>query len=788
MKKQKTKNLKIILGSLGAAAILTPVVAVSAVACSSQSSTTLPVITIKTQPENQKATIHQTSNMPVFSVGAITDNENAKLTYQWYSNTTESTEGATAIAGATSSSYTVTDKDVKTAGKIYFFVQIKGTFESSQLTTVTSSIATLTIASTPAIAISSQPQEQSVVIGQKENLPQFAVAASSGDPNEHLTYQWFRAPDNAAEGTMIPGETGSTYNVKQDDVKTTSGEEFFYVRVNGMINGAVLPPATSERVKLNTNIVPIIIVNKDIDKNVIVNQPENIPTFTVNASTSHADEKLTYQWYITASDNTDETNPINNATSKSYTPSPIDISATGTKKYFVKVSGWINGVELVSVNSDVMTLTIENAPEITINTNPVDETVILGQTEGLPTLTVSVNNIENAHLTYQWYSNTTKSETGAQAIEGAINPTYKLQASNVGTASNEMKYFFVKINGSLNGVPLKEVISNIATLTTVLPITINDQPVNHMVTVGQTLNLPELSVNASTGDSTNVLTYQWYSNVVPSTSGAVEIAGQTAKTYNITSEDAATTGTKYFFVKVSGTIGGVALVPVYSDIATLTINVTPSIIISSQSENSSVIVGQTTSLPELSVTASSGVAGESLTYQWYKSASGSLEEGTTAIAGATEKTYTLTADDVKAVGEQHFFVKVSGTVNGAPLNHADSKIITVLVSAAPVITFQNTLANATATLNQADNLPLFTIEVTPIQNAVWSFQWYSNTTDSTSGGTEIVGATGNSYQVKADDLTAVGLKYFYVEVSATINGAPLGPVLSNIATLTITSA
>lgn len=55
MKIVNTKKMKIILSFLGAAALITPIVAVSAVACSSENKETLnnPKIVISTEPSSQ---------------------------------------------------------------------------------------------------------------------------------------------------------------------------------------------------------------------------------------------------------------------------------------------------------------------------------------------------------------------------------------------------------------------------------------------------------------------------------------------------------------------------------------------------------------------------------------------------------------------------------------------------------------------------------------------------------------------------------------------------------------
>ena len=49
-------------------------------------------------------------------------------------------------------------------------------------------------------------------------------------------------------------------------------------------------------------------------------------------------------------------------------------------------------------------------------------------------------------------------------------------------------------------------------------------------------------------------------------------------------------------------------------------------------------------------------------------------------------------------------------------------------------------------------------------NGVITYQWYENTTQSTSGGTAISGATGSSYIPSTD---IIGTRYYYVVVTNT---------------------
>ena len=105
-------------------------------------------------------------------------------------------------------------------------------------------------------------------------------------------------------------------------------------------------------------------------------------------------------------------------------------------------------------------------------------------------------------------------------------------------------------------------------------------------------------------------------------------------------------------------------------------------------------------------------------------------------------------------------------------------MVSVNVLATPTITIVTHPANATVTQGSiTGNLSVVATVTTP---AALTFQWYSNTTASNIGGTQIPGATSASFPIPTN--LAVGTHHFYVEVSAT-GGAT--PVRSNAATVTV---
>ena len=97
-----------------------------------------PLITISTQPAG-------TTNVTAGSISGSLNvsasvTQGAALSYQWFSNTTNSNSGGTAISGATSASFTI--PTTLTIGTYYYFCELTAPRAAS----VRSNVATITVA------------------------------------------------------------------------------------------------------------------------------------------------------------------------------------------------------------------------------------------------------------------------------------------------------------------------------------------------------------------------------------------------------------------------------------------------------------------------------------------------------------------------------------------------------------------------------------------------------------------------------------------------------------------
>jgi hypothetical protein len=179
----------------------------------------------------------------------------------------------------------------------------------------------------------------------------------------------------------------------------------------------------------------------------------------------------------------------------------------------------------------------------------------------------------------------------------------------------------------------------------------------------------------------------------------------------------------------------------------------------------------------LSVTATA--TGAALSYQWYSNTSNSSTGGS-VVSGATSATFTIPT--TLTAGTYCDFCEVSATNNAAAVR---STVATVTVNAAavPVITISaHPASTTTVTAGSISGSLSVTASVT--QSATLSYQWYSNTTASNTGGSTVAtGGTSASFTIPTT-LTA-GTYYYFCEVRATNNAVS---VRSSVATVTVNAA
>ncbi len=198
---------------------------------------------------------------------------------------------------------------------------------------------------------------------------------------------------------------------------------------------------------------------------------------------------------------------------------------------------------------------------------------------------------------------------------------------------------------------------------------------------------------------------------------------------------------------------------------------------------------QNTTATALTVTATASDDG-TLTYQWYSNTANS-NSGGTLIPSETAASYTpLTA----TVGTTYYYVVITNTnnsVNGTKTATATSNVAEITVTApvitdavAPNISGQPAVS---ASYTKDATAAALTVTATAPDGGTLSHQWYSNTTNSTSGGTLIPSETAPSY---TPSTATVGTTYYYVEITNTnnsVSGTKTATATSTVATVTVTA-
>jgi hypothetical protein len=347
---------------------------------------------IMAQPKSDTVTAGQNATFSVTAMGTV------PLSYQWYKN-------GTAISGATSSSYTLTNVQAADAGP-YTVTVSNGTLPNAA-----SNGAMLTVNPAPvAPSITSQPKSDTVTVGQNVT---FSVTAKGTVP---LSYQWSK------NGNSISGAKSSSYAL----TNVQSGDAGWYTVT---VSNGVPPNATSSGAGLTVSPKPVApgITAQPKSQTITVGQSV---TFSVTATGT---APLWYQWSKNGSS-------ISGAKSSSYTLTNVQSGDAGW--YTVKVSNGVspdatsNGAEL-TVNSKSV------APSIT--TQPKSQTVSVGQD-----VKFSVSATGTSPFWYQWGKN-------GKAISGATSSSYSL--SNV--QADDAATYNVKVS---NGVS-PDATSNNAVLT-----------------------------------------------------------------------------------------------------------------------------------------------------------------------------------------------------------------------------------------------------------------------------------------------------------------------------------
>jgi hypothetical protein len=313
----------------------------------------------------------------------------------------------------------------------------------------------------------------------------------------------------------------------------TANPVFTWTRaaVTGISNAAVTAPQSSNpnETLVNTSTDPINVIyaytitasgcSNTQNVTVTVNPTPEISAITTAVCTGNTftvipihgtngvvPTGMTYTW--TVANNPNVTGQSNQGTGQSNISQTLT-NASGIPQDVVYTVTPISG----SCTGGSFTLTVTVNGDTVIDTQPskAGDEVCFGDTFD----SISVVASGASGLIYQWYSNTIDSNTGGLAVSGATSATFTPPSSSQGES-----YYYVVVSGPC---------SDVTSLTSG----------RYLVTPTVTSLITDLDTTPQTicpGDSFSILTvlasganltYQWYSNTSPTTTGGTLITGET---------------------------------------------------------------------------------------------------------------------------------------------------------------------------------------------------------------------------------------------------------------------
>lgn len=542
------------------------------------------------------------------------------------------------------------------------------------------------------------------------------------------SYQWYsNTVDNTTTGTIIVGANSSTYTPPN-----TLGTIYYYCSVTFAVGACT--SITSETAKVEVKVVPTIDVQPLSTQNLCIGGVTQLPLTVhyINGSGT-----ATYQWYTNSINSNTGGTPIANANTDSlYASSQV---STGSYYNYVVITIAGNGCGILT----------SNTAEIVTVADPVFTSVIpLPNQEVCQSLApasnaspwavavsggLDVNGGTTGTFTYnyQWYLN-----NGSTPVSGANSASFTPPTSQVGTFSYSCDVTQSNNRGCNVTTPFAQVKVN-------PQATITANPVSENICLGGVF----VPLNVSYTGSFGVPQYQWFSNGTALNTGGILISGANTSSYIPTD---ITTPVKYYYCEISFPSGGCS--PVVSNFATLKVN-QQTTITTQPTPSQTFCVGGTVTL----LVIPGNGAGTPI-YQWYYNGSINSNIGGTPIANSNSDSYT--PSPFATVGTYYYYVTIQYSGNGC--NLVTSSVAQIIVVSDPVITQQPIASQVIC----KDALLLKVTATGGYVNGSYLYQWYSNTTNSNSGGVLIAGETLDTFTPPNESPAEYSsiTKYFYCEI------------------------
>ncbi len=464
------------------------------------------------------------------------------------------------------------------------------------------------------IQISGQPQDATVKNNTATSLS-VEAATTNGTP---ITYQWYKiAKNNNQGGTAISGATEKTYTPATSE----KGTYYYYCTVSAGNLTAVTTRAAQVTVFTYGTIQGTV---QTKDKQVVkgaevtlVNLDSPVKTgFTTsqNPQTTVADGKYRFEEV-----------------------------PDGTYQLIIKLPDGeefkVQPITVPTVVPDIPAVRPDK-PAISITKQPESSTVSLNDTVRF---TVGAGVSNGGTVLYQWYRNTTNSNTGGKAIDAAVAADYRAS-----TDAKGVSYYYCVMQA--DGAD--------AVTSAVARLTVRNTPVNNLITVegdvvdanGQKVENATVTLSPAAGTSQNPQTtkvdghYKFENLPDGAYTVTVQLPGGGEMTKKIVIEDGKVTPTPP------------------SDIEIPAEN---SITITQQPQDAAITTAMTANF-----TVKAAASKAAAFYQWYQSTTGTVGSGA-KLEGKTEATLTL---DQQPEGESYYYCIV-GSDNAPSVSTVAAKLV-----------------------------------------------------------------------------------------------------------------
>ena len=299
----------------------------------------------------------------------------------------------------------------------------------------------------------------------------------------------------------------------------TIGTQTVYVRANNAGNLPSVNTTTGTLTWGNRNFS-----NKDCYIAIPLSGVNGKITFSVANGTSNT--RVTYA----VSTSSTVSNPSSTTNTNSAAPTTATVNVEGD---FCMLYIGRQGSSLTQATSITITTPAPAAP--TITAQPQGAAYITGYAAAAMHVEATAS---AGTLTYQWYRNTTATNTGGTPISGATGPSYAPSTDVAGT------FYYYCVVTDTNGSTPSAVATIVVSAASAPTISVSGAPAEP-VKVGTAVTLTAEVTGMPTP------TVKWFSNTTASTTGGT-FTGETGLTY---SPSTATAGTYYYFAQAANTEG-----------------------------------------------------------------------------------------------------------------------------------------------------------------------------------------------------------------------------------------